>query len=590
MIKTLIFKTYFYPIFLCILVMVQFVLMIHGFDVNDEGFSLTFYQQFFNAPQSVEYCFVYWLSGLVGGLWYLLFEDGGILWFRVLTIVFNTATFMMCYSILKPHMSRAYILLGLTMVLFVNDFGFLAFYHNHLTAFLAILSVYVLIEGLHKTNLWLLGFSGLILGVNIFSRLPNITLLIFVLVIPYGYIILRKKHVKTCITPIVTMLLGVVLGIMLVIGLMKSLHQWEIMENAFKVLFSLGKTDDSGHNIITLIRVIKNNYVAIVYEGCKLMLLIFTLLGLYKILKYNKIRKVVVPMIALILFVVLFAKGDIYIIYVFGLLGCLGVLLTTQKTEGIKMIAFLALLIMIFLPLGSGGGVHSSGYICIWLAIPFFFQFLSQIMTVRMSTEIASKTYTCSIDNQLVKPLFVIIAMSYFGYKGYSMSQQAYFDKGNRLVKTATINNKFAKGIYTTRERADIINDVLQELEKHVQPDDYLFVYDSAPMLHFLTQTRPYPYNPWVWIYDHVSFEAKIYTAENEIEVLPIVVQQKFTTIWEFSEPMDDYLAENRQMSNTYHPGRAIAMNQFLDRHDYKIIWSNAHFNIYKSKIDLATK
>ena len=70
-----------------IIVVIQVILMFQGFDVCDDGFVLTSYQQIFNSPSSVEYNFVYWLSSIIGGLWYKLYEDGGILWFRVLLLI-----------------------------------------------------------------------------------------------------------------------------------------------------------------------------------------------------------------------------------------------------------------------------------------------------------------------------------------------------------------------------------------------------------------------------------------------------------------------------------------------------------------------
>jgi len=102
-------------------------------------------------------------------------------------------------------------------------------------------------------------------------------------------------------------------------------------------------------------------------------------------------------------------------------------------------------------------------------------------------------------------------------------------------------------------------------------------------MIHFLTETKPYMYNPWVWIYDSYSFENKIRRAEKELPVLPIVVQQKFKTIQEFSEPMTDYMDERKEETNEYNKGRTISMNDFLERNEYEIVWSNAYFNIYKS-------
>ncbi|MCT4630519.1 hypothetical protein, partial [Winogradskyella sp.] len=87
-----------------VVVLIQILLSFQGFDVCDDGFVLTFYQQIFQNPESVEYNFLYWFSGFVGGVWHQLYEDGGILWFRILAIVVNTATLYISYKILKSYM------------------------------------------------------------------------------------------------------------------------------------------------------------------------------------------------------------------------------------------------------------------------------------------------------------------------------------------------------------------------------------------------------------------------------------------------------------------------------------------------------
>lgn len=55
-------KTFFLYIFLYHLLVV-----FQGLDFNDEGFHLAFYQQIFSDPESVQYAFWGWLSGILGG-------------------------------------------------------------------------------------------------------------------------------------------------------------------------------------------------------------------------------------------------------------------------------------------------------------------------------------------------------------------------------------------------------------------------------------------------------------------------------------------------------------------------------------------
>lgn len=564
-----------------IAICIQVILSFQGFEVCDEGFSLTFYQQIFHDPSSVEYCFVYWLSGLVGGLWYQLYPEGGILWFRILAIIFNTSTLIIGYKILKNYIKSRYVLIGLLMVLFVNDYGFLAFYHNHLTAFLAILSIYFLHEGIVKENYVLLAISGFIIGVNIFTRLPNVTLFVFILAIPFASHLNGYRITKSTI-PMLVFILGTVIGVISIFALLYSLGQLTIMKRALSVLGNLGHAEDSGHNVISLLKNYVFNQKKVITQLFKLLIVSIIILSAIKYFKRNIMITRIIQLFGVFAFFLLFKSGGIHIVYALGYLGIFGTLLTKQNHESVKIVALMALLMMLFLPLGSGGSIGSSGYMCIWLAIPFFLHFVSIVV----NSDFIFKTKYDAISSYFLKdffkPLTLILVLGFFVEKAYSISQEAYFDKGNRFKKTYSINNKYARGIFTTKERADIINDLLAHLDNYVKPNDYVLFYDNAPMLYFLTDTRPYMFNPWVWIYDQGSYEMQLERAQKEIPVLPVVVQQKFNTIYEFSEPIPDYMSETKENSNDYSQGRTIATNKFLKKYDYKIVWSNEYFNIYK--------
>lgn len=575
-----------FQIVVLIIVIVQGLLSFQGFDVCDEGFSLTFYQQIYNAPSSVEYNFVYWLSGIVGGIWYHFYEEGGILWFRILTIIFNTLTFIVCYQILKQYINKRYILIGLTMVLFVNDYGYLLFYHNHLTALLAVVSIYFLHKGLEKKHHFLLGLAGLIIGINVFSRLPNITLFVFILVIPFwGY--LNKKRFKESVMPMLIFILGIAAGFITVYITLYGLDQIDTMKNAVLGLFDLGKTEGSSHNVKSLFYTYIHNYRKLLVVFCELLIASALVLSVLFFLKINRLIKVAILVFMILLFTFWLKKTGIYLIYTIGYIGTLGILITKQKNVEIKTLAFLVFLMMLFLPLGSGGGIKSSGYMCIWLAIPLFFYFISQLKNIEITFKTKYKIISKVISKNMIKYLSFIFLMSYVTIKTYSISQEAYFDKGSRLKKTYKIHNKYTKGIYTTKERAEVINELLVNLEKYVKPNDYLFTYDKIPMIHFLTETKPYTYNPWIWIYDSYSFKKNIDRAEKEIDILPIIVQQKFETIFSFSEPTENYLTEHIENDFRYNNGfdseRVKTMNLFILRNEYEIVWSNTHFNIYKS-------
>ena len=67
--------------------MMQLPLLMSGIDLADTGFYMTFYRYIYTSPESVEYNFMYWLTGIVGGAWLSIFP--GIISLRVLAMLCN---------------------------------------------------------------------------------------------------------------------------------------------------------------------------------------------------------------------------------------------------------------------------------------------------------------------------------------------------------------------------------------------------------------------------------------------------------------------------------------------------------------------
>jgi len=563
-----------------ILVVIQIALAFQGFDVCDDGFVLTFYQQFFDNPESVEYNFLYWFTGLVGGLWYKFNESGGIFWFRILAIIVNTLTFIIAYRLLDKIFKNQVIILGLIIVLFANNFGFLTFYHNHLTAIFCVSIIFILFKALKKYNLPLFLLVGFMIGINVFVRLPNLTFATILLVIPYNHFLkfgLRFKF--SLIKSIVVSLLGILLGFTIVFLLLIALGQLSIFKNAFLVLFDLGGTENSSHNLRDVIYAQYYNYKAIL----KAIVLMIISLWLYAITITKFPRNIFIFSMSFFLglgFIYWIGCFGIYALYSMSIFGSCFFLFNKKSNIISKQIAFMGLILLLVIPLGTGGGVYNAGYMSIWIALPLFF------LSLEPAIKLYFKTFKVLADNKIKVHYLsiIIIGISFTVYKSYKIFNEAYFDPGSRMLKTYSINSDLANNIYTTQERAEIINMVLKELHTHTSKGDFLFIYDNMPMLNFLTQTKPFAYNSWPFIYDHNSFRKKIKKAESKVDKLPVVVQQKFSTIFEFSEPKEDYMSENTQNTLFHNNNLTAVMNDFLQRNNYEVIWSNEYFNIYKPR------
>ncbi|MFP4845459.1 hypothetical protein [Winogradskyella sp. PE311] len=567
-----------------IIVFVQIVLMFQGFDICDDGFVLTFYQQIFSDPVSVEYNFLYWFSGILGGIWYQIYEDGGILWFRILGVVLNTGTFIVSFHVLKRYVPNLFLILGLVMVLFVNDYGFLTFYHNQITSFFTVLIVYCISNALFRKKYNLLFLAGFIFVLNGLTRIPNFILGTLFLAIPlYHY--LNKNSFKSSIKPIIISSFGIFSGFIFAYLILLFSGQIEVIENALYTMMDVGNTEGSSHNFKSVFMAQYYNYYAIVYAFIPLILIFIAVTLLFRFIKNSKPLMYILATVFMLVMVFWFQRNGIFSIYTLAYIGAIWITLSKKSAVEARIVAFLAFVMLFTMTLGSGGGVKNSGYMAIWIGFPLFYLALPLILKgqdnlLRLfypNSKSESDKYSIS------KILVYTITLAFLLLKAHNISGKAYFDNGSRLDKTYAINNIKARYIYTTKKRADIVNNVLLNLGKYVKPGDYLFAYDHIPMIHFLTETKAYTYNPWPGIYDHYSFNKKIKKAENNIADLPIVLLQKFETIKDFSDPLPNYMIPEKNDAILHGSKSIKAMNAFLERHNYKEVWSDSYFTIYKS-------
>jgi len=561
------------------------LLAFQGVDVCDEGWYMTSYQQIFNAPETIEYNFAFWLTTIVGGIWYEIFPNGGILSFRILGALCIISTAFFSYKFLKKHTSNVIAISGLAMVLIVNDYGYLAFYYNLFSGLLAVVIALLLARGLERKKMIFLVLAGGITAVNVFSRLPNATLFAFVLVFPIQKIWDKELSHMYWFKQSLCYGLGALLGFIIVFFMLFILGHLEIMRNAIDLIFNKGVNSDSNHNLSRLFSIYKYQYKEVIKLGIKITLIALPVVFAINYFKLKQFLSIVLLACMTIAYMFVFREEATFSLYFLALVGVMGIMVMPHFGVQIKRASFLAFVILFFLPLGSDGGIHNAGYVCVWLALPLFFKWCAELRQVKFNGKLSNVIYIFTKRGKGLNYFCMALILGFSITKLYNISNEAYFDKGSRLDKTYTVNSKLSKGIFTTKRRADIINETLLELNKHVKQDDYLLAYDNIPMFNYLTKTKPYMYISWVWVYDSETFKKQINRAESEIEIWPVVLQQKFRTIGYFSEPVSDYMSESKEETYIYKQGRTKAMNGFLKRNNYEIVWSNAYFNILKPKL-----
>ncbi|MDR1950715.1 MAG: glycosyltransferase family 39 protein [Bacteroidales bacterium] len=540
----------------------QILLAFQGFDLCDEGFSLTFFQQIFNDPQSVEYNFLYWLSGIVGGVWLKIFPNAGIFSFRILGILMHLLGLVLMIAIFRKRLPDWILALSCVVLTLIFDYGVITFEHNRLVVVLSLAAFYFLIKGIEQNKWWALLFSGYLLAVNVFSRSPNLTLWAWIILIP-----LFSTDWKKSWKQIGIFCMGLVAGVLDVFLIMWMLGHVEIFANSVRQMFDIAGHAENAHSFKQLTGTFIQNYKSV---GKYAVLLIGLGGAMFLLFRFFEKRRWINYAIVAVFFGCFWfwMSGKYYVYWIYALCFLAQALLYWKTNDkNLRRLISGSIMMMIFLPVGSDWGIGNMGLYSIWLAVPLMLWWGF------------SHIETSPIFNQTKRWFFTMLCTVFCILQIIAIANQAYFDKGSRLDKHYSIQHPVAKYIYTTKFRADMMNHLIPALNRHISSNDYVLAFEHIPMIHAITQSKPYLYSPWS-AYGSAMFIKQLSRAE-QTRPLPIVVKQHFESFPEWSAPQDDYYAENKPNTYKHHPARTATFNAFLKKYNYEMVWSNGFFSIW---------
>jgi len=534
-----------------------------GLDFTDTGFVLTNYQQIFNDPTSVETSFRLWLSNILGGLWVYFFGDSlGLIGYKIAAVLLVWTTLYGVYLTLREHLPETQLLWGLLLALiFINRSDFQLNY-NSFTAFFFVFSAYYLSRGLREDKNWFIFVSALLLGLNIFIRLPNILgFLLIASIFFFG----KSKQVRYFIFGYGSAIIGIV-------TLMYFMGHLEAYINSFVGTFSM-LTDPGNHHSSG-----KLSSIVLTQHGRLLLNLGFVLLQIFLLgtvlsitRRFNNIpfqRLVIVTLAVIAVYVLMDSYQNRFrnLITILGILYFFLALIVFKVHKAEKaQLALIALMILIVAPLGSNNGVYNSVY-GMYLAIPLVF---SNLMDIK---ELSYKKWQINgSEFPLVKTLAIGLLVIFTLNSTYHFT---YRETSHREQLVYQVEHPKLKGIFTTKERATVVQELLTVLPQYVQKDDYLLAYEQIPMLYYLTNTRPYLYGAWPMLFRTKQFEEALNRAKRERPYLPVMVRAKGSTE-RITWPRTIRLQDKESLGKI-----RDLMDVFVSENNYKLVWENTFFQI----------
>jgi len=533
----------------------QMLIALFGVDLCDTGYYLTFYDNIFTAPGTVEYNFMYYLSGVVGGVLKLAMPACEWLLMRLAGVLCNVLAMMLVAVALRRLVPASAVILGLTMVVASLVRFPYTFNNDLLSALLWVASLAAVLRGLRGggRSSWLL--AGVLVGVNTFSRIPNI-LALGLVAMPFVAVAYRRSTWGEAWQRAGAMLAGALTGFAAVVAMMALLgHLSLFWQNMTELLgIATGQSGEATHNVSLMLGGLVTYYGKCALTALKLGLPLAVALVVSRHTQWTWLKWVVWLAATLVMLHFMWWQEHIMLpLWAMAIVGC-GYVIVTGNYER-RMAAWLGVYMLLVFPLGSDGATNNGGIIA-WMAAP-----------------VAACLW--SRRQWMVLPLiFIVVGMAQTWTRG------AYFDGGHLWVKCATVNDPRAFGIRTTTERAQAINATLESLNGEVEPGDTLLCYGSIPMMNHLTRTRPAMGCAWPEL---LSVQALKERLDNLGAARPAVLRQKFDTLGAYwGTPSDDYLNAYPAADKFREQRKMDVLNDFLSQNGYRIVWQNQWFALYK--------
>ncbi len=549
------------------------ILSLQGLDFADEGFSLTFYQNIFSNPADVEYLFLYYLTGIFGGIWDSVFGVLGTYGFRILFSLTSGVTVLTAYSILIRFFKPSTVFLGCIACILWPGLCLYYFNHDCLTVLLYLLTSLFLLKGNDSNNTaWFC--AGIFIALNIFTRVPNITLTILLL-FPFIKAFCRKTGYRHAGLGSIYILGGILTGIATVIALMLILNHQSVFYSAVSSLFVMGNDATDTHSMQHFIKSYSYTYKGIITSTLYGSLIALSFIIAKQIFRHRIIR-IIIGAVCMAAFYILLVR-NIYALW--GLLAAATILhlLLFYRDYHQVSLTFLAIVMLAVIPAG-GDSYYNVCNSCQWLAMPILIYHLRNQLKWKFTVNRHSGKKLLSIENSSSTSQQITLCATGAFLVYVLLHSVCYFDNGSKFHKTY-IPDLPSTTTFTSKERALLTESVVNAISKNGNGYDYMLVFDDAPMLHYLTGLRPYLGSPWGTFWGKEMFEKQLKRAENSSRQLPLITIPKFK-YKDLSHT--DFFDNNEQPKLS---DKAAIITGFMQRHNYQIVHNDKYISIYKPTI-----
>lgn len=518
----------------------RLLMSVQGIDHLDLGYSSTFYQNIFTHPDAMPYNFNYYLTGLVGGLWYHILGSTGLLGFRFLEALTLTTAVFFVYKAFERQLQNTHSAVLAIMMSFLFPSVVTTFHYYTLTFFFLSLAAWCYAKSLYDKPLLWTYMTGLTLGFCFFVRTGN-TALVLLTLVPIIYAL--TTHQRSLAFRLGgTMLGGMLSGCVVMLTIMVSLGHlslfWEGLGEAF-AYYSSGETSYSFFNMCS---VYFKDYVNIILQ----LLAIIGLGALY--IQSSRMANTggnILRIFIIVASLVLIATSKPYLSAIsLYTLACAPIFYAITPKEDKLIAAFIILGTYVF-PFGNNIGIaslyHWAGAL---LIIP------AAVGVYHASHILRRGVLICSI--------YIAVILI------WKTLSAPYGENVARWECTTQLGDNVLNTL-TSPEKAADYRHIISSIRQQTTDNKLLMIGNQSSELYFSTETLPFLGTTLLDIYLGEDLTARLDKQAEKYQQLPVIVflkQDYFTT------------DEMEEVQGT--------LRTWMTAHGYQTIQDDSYMTIYK--------
>lgn len=579
-----------------ILILWRIPMLNKGIDYTDTGFSLANYYNVFysNGINGVGL----FLTNFIGGVIYKVLPAYQLLAYRVLHWIMYVAVDIITYRIFRKYLKPNVILVALLALNLGSSSGEALFSYYPLTKLFLIAGIALFLKGLTENRNILVAFSGILFGINVSVRLPNILFcIIIVAVILYG--VWAGEEKKVYIRKALLFFFGALCGYAIMLLLMIITMGFQTVLSDFgnylgsflgtgnqSVENFLGISEYDDHSILAVFRTVAIQ----VFQSLKISLIFgIPLLAIYLLLKYvfkDKLKNkklfflVTIIVEALVIFIFrnhLTKYNACVRVFAMFLLSLFALLLNRKKGDAEhKLIHLIVLLVGICCVFGSDLGLNRVSMLqgFVLLSMILGIKDISDALPCIQLSDKTNKILSFAYLN-IVFPAVILIIISTYVLNISTSIPKTYMDADiSQLNCSVNSDIGVLKGMKTSETRMKEINEYYEVLSSDSLRDKEVAVFGYFPLGYVIGPQHDYfeEVQPCV-DYPGVS-----------VELLLTVIQKKQASQTYPVIVLSHVNALQRGDNHDTSEAKLAVMNYMLSLTDYQSILDDDYYTIYVPK------